>query len=57
MKEINEIAGSIFACVPSAGHLIAYFLDPFFKINPKALHISATQVFIQLGNKKMQSTA
>lgn len=44
MKEINEIAGSMFAYVPSTGHLNAHLLDPFFKTNPKVLHILATQL-------------
>lgn len=53
MKEIHEVARSIFAYVPSTVHLIACLLDHlFFKIHPKALHIFTTQVFIQLENRK-----
>lgn len=52
MKEIHEVAGFIFACIPLTFHLITCFLDRFLKTDPKALHILATQVFISLENKK-----
>lgn len=52
MKEMNDFEGSIFACVPSTVHLVACFLDRFFKIHPKALHILVTQVLIQLEDRK-----
>jgi len=51
-KRIYEVAGSIFAHVSSTVHLIACFLDQSIKLYPKALHIFATQVFIQLKNTK-----
>lgn len=52
MKDILEVAGSIFACVPLTVHVITCFLDHFLKTDPKALHILATQVFIPLDNRK-----
>lgn len=52
MKEIHEVAGSIFACVPLTVHVITCLLDHFFKTAPKALHFLDTQIFIPLENRK-----